>query len=96
MHDKLFAEQDRRGEGTAQFGEAEIKQWAREIGVNITSFNTCLESGKYTQEVQEDFQDGLAAGVTGTPTFFVGGQKIVGALSYSVFLSAIEDSLNNR
>ena|SRR3989344_1832915 len=94
MHDKLFAEQDRRGEGTVQFGEAEIKQWAREAGIHATSFSACLDSGKYADEVKNDFKDGTAAGVTATPSFFINGRLIRGALDYEVFAAVIEEALN--
>lgn len=36
-------------------------------GVNLDTFNTCLSTGKFTQQVADDTADGVAAGVTGTP-----------------------------
>lgn len=36
-------------------------------GVDMTKFNTCMETKAYASKVQADIQDGLAAGVTGTP-----------------------------
>lgn len=36
-------------------------------GVNLDTFNSCLSSGKFAQQVQDDLADGAAAGVTGTP-----------------------------
>ena len=36
-------------------------------GLNIDTFNKCVADGKFTQQVQDDIADGVAAGVTGTP-----------------------------
>jgi len=48
--------------------------------------------------VQQDFQDGVSLGVSGTPTFFIGNdkigyQKVVGAQPYSSIKQIIEQAL---
>lgn len=53
-----------------------------------------FDSGKYTQEVNDDFNDGAEAGVDGTPTFFINGTKIVGAQPFSSFQQIIDAELN--
>ncbi len=93
MHDKIFQEQDKLGGGTISFTQDDLKKWAAEIGLNANSFNTCLDSGQHTAEVQKDFNDGRTAGITGTPGFSVNGHLISGALPYSAFESAIEEAL---
>ena len=102
MHDKIFIEQDKQGQGTIQFtgdGSNEIKKWASEIsGMDATKFNSCLDSGKYTQEVQKDFADGTQVGVSGTPSFYIGkrggqAQNIVGAQPYSALKQTIDQLL---
>jgi len=40
---------------------------AQEIGLDEEKFTECLESGRYTERVQEDFQEGSKIGITGTP-----------------------------
>jgi len=98
-HDIIFAEQQKQGSGTVQFDVTDLKQWAIQIsGLDTTQFNQCVDSGKYAQEVQKDLQDGIAAGVQGTPTFFIGNSKIgwtplVGAQPYSAFKSVIDQKL---
>jgi protein-disulfide isomerase len=87
MHDKLF-EQGVSGGVTA------FKQYAKEIGLNTATFDVCLDSGKYTSEVQKDFQDGQRAGVQGTPTFYINGQQLVGAQPFEAFQQIIEQELN--
>lgn len=93
FHDKIFGEQGERGEGTIQFTLQDIKKWAGETEVDLDRFNSCLDSEKYKSEVEKDYADGASYGVSGTPTVFVNGKPIVGAQSYAVFKSEIENAL---
>lgn len=80
MHDKLF-------ENQATLSVANYKKWAKEIGYNIDS---CLDSGKFADEVEADV---VAGGSLGTPAFFVNGVKIEGALPYTAFKQIIDAEL---
>lgn len=94
MHDKIFEEQDKRGGGTiTDFTVGDIKNWAREIGLDGATFDQCLDSGKHADEVAKDFSDGERAGVTGTPATFVNGRLIPGAVPFSEFQKVIEEEL---
>ncbi|MEM5802068.1 MAG: thioredoxin domain-containing protein [Candidatus Aenigmatarchaeota archaeon] len=85
-HDLLFENQ--------QFlSVRDLKLYAIRLNLNPDKFDTCLDSGKYASEVKKDFNDGKAMGVTGTPTFFINGEIIVGAQPYSVFQAAVEKAL---
>jgi protein-disulfide isomerase/copper chaperone CopZ len=86
-HDKLF-ENQRSG-----FSVEKFKQWAKELGLDTTKFNDCLDSGKYAQKVKDDFQEGLQKGVSGTPSVFVNGELIVGAVPYEVLKQKIDSLL---
>ncbi len=99
MHDKIFQEQNILDGGdantgpvqsTVQFTAEDIKSWAKEIGYDIDS---CLDSGKYKDEIQKDLNDGSSAGVQGTPGFFVNGKPVSGAQPYSVFKQLIDSEL---
>lgn len=93
-HDKVFAEQDKYGTGTVAFGATELKRWAREIGLNGAAFDTCLDSSQYGPEVQRDFSDGQALGVTGTPHVFVNGKLLIpGALPWKDVDAIIQQEL---
>lgn len=96
MHDKIFLAQSLKGEGTVSFTVSDLKKWAREIGLNAGQFNQCLDSGKYKEEVQKDFQAGTAAGVSGTPTTFINGRPIVGAQAYESFKVLIDEELAKK
>ena len=100
MHDKIFEEQNKFGQGTiSNLAQEDIKNWASDLGLDSGTFNSCLDSGKYAQDIQANFVEGQQVGVSGTPSFVIGkrdgtGQLIVGAQPYSVFKSAIEANLN--
>src|SRR3989344_3503045 len=94
LHDAIFNEQDKQGTGTIQFSKADVVQWAGQIGLEMQSFNQCLESGKYAAEVDKDLADGTVAGVSGTPSFFINGRLLVGAQPFSAFQEIIEEELN--
>src|SRR3989338_7721986 len=86
FHDKLF-------ENQASLSTASYKQWAQELGLNTQQFNDCVDKRKYQSEVTKDYQDGQAAGVTGTPSFFVNGINIRGAQPFSAFKTIIDQEL---
>jgi protein-disulfide isomerase len=46
---------------------AELPKIAADVGLNVSAFNSCLSSGKYSQKVEADYQDAIKAGGTGTP-----------------------------
>ncbi len=71
----------------------QIKTWAAEEGVSQSAVDSCLQNGNPMEEVNGDKQEGQSLGVSGTPTVFVNGHKIVGAQPYSRFESVIENQL---
>ena len=46
---------------------AKLSDVAGQIGLDIAKFKTCLDSGKYAEKVKSDYDDGVKAGVNGTP-----------------------------
>ena len=86
MHDIMFERQD-------LLGVSSYKQWARSLGANGAAFDECLDSGKYESQVLADLDEGVALGVTGTPTFFINDTKVVGAVPYAQIVSIIETEL---
>ena len=90
MHDLLFTRG--QGDGTG-LDSTNLKAYAKELGLNTATFNTCLDSGAKTAMVQADFAAGQAAGVSGTPAFFINGRSLVGAQPFSAFQAAIDAEL---
>ncbi len=72
------------------YSKANLIKYAGKVGLNATQFTSCLNSDKYSKRVADDSASGKAIGVTGTPTTFINGQKIVGAQPYETFKQAID------
>ena len=51
--------------------QSELPVIAKDVGLNVAAFNTCLASGQESATVSAQYQDGLAAGVAGTPFSFI-------------------------
>ncbi len=88
-HDKLF-------ESQAQFSAATTDTfvtWATEIGINGDQFRTCLETEKYAANVDKDATDAAAAQASGTPTFYINGQQLIGAMPFASFKAIIDQEL---
>ncbi len=90
-HDQIFNNQ-------ANLTNANLKAWAAGLELDTAKFNSCVDTRKYKAEVEADFQAGSTAGVSGTPTFFIGNDKdgyivIVGAQPYSALKQAIDAEL---
>ncbi|MEM0330141.1 MAG: DsbA family protein [Archaeoglobaceae archaeon] len=73
--------------------ESLFYDYAEELGLNVTQFRDCLDSEKYRSEVEKDAMDAQSYGVTGTPTFFINGEMVVGYRSYENFAKLIEEKL---
>ena len=103
MHDKLFEGNlsgYRERNLDKYLGKEAIERYAKEIGLDLEEFRKCLEEGRYSKEVEEDFEEGTELGVSGTPTFFIvlpdgTSYMVVGAWPYDRFKEIIEDALSN-
>jgi protein-disulfide isomerase len=62
--------------------------------LDTATFNTCLDSGKYTQFVQDQTRISQQLGLQSTPTFAINGQAVVGAQSFDSFKTTIDGLLN--
>lgn len=101
MHALLFA--NVLGENVGSFSDKRIALIAEKIeGLDQDQFDSCYDSGKYEDRVQQDFTDGQAAGISGTPgfllTYTVNGETktrtIDGAQPFSAFQQEIETALS--
>ncbi len=76
MHDKLFLNQRQWSDLTSGNAKKEFVRYAGEIGLDIGQFETDLDSSSVRDRVRSDSQSALKSGLTGTPSFFVNGEKI--------------------
>ncbi|MBF0260201.1 MAG: DsbA family protein [Magnetococcales bacterium] len=89
MHDVLF-------EDKAGLDPADLKKTAKTIGLDMAAFDKCFDSGKHGARITADLTDGKKLGVTGTPTFFINGVRVVGAQPFEKFKSVIDDELKEK
>lgn len=70
--------------------EANLKAYARRLGLSGAEFDKCLDSDQTVPLVQRDLDDAKALGAEGTPTFFVNGTKISGPSALQGFLATFK------
>jgi len=90
-HNKLFSYE-------LNLGKEAYLQYAKELKLDMTTFTACLESDRYAAEVTEDLSYILDLTSRfnfqqSTPTFFINGIYIVGALPYDSFKNVIDREL---
>src|SRR6266568_1716400 len=89
LHDAIFKNQRITG-----IGLAAIATMAKTIsGLDTVKLDECIKSGKMADEISKDVQDAISYGVTGTPTFFINGYRLVGAQPLASFSSIIDQLL---
>jgi predicted DsbA family dithiol-disulfide isomerase len=89
FHAALFADQ-------SKLAVSDLKAAARQLGLDSTKFDSCLDSGKYATAIEEDIDEGLRLGVRSTPTFFVNGHPHAGILSTGGLEGMIDPELQAK
>jgi protein-disulfide isomerase len=84
-HDKLFSSEN--------LGDDVYKQYAQDLGLDMTKFDDCLSNHTYQQYVQSNSDFAQNLGVNSTPTFFINGLAVVGAQPLNVFQQVIDKEL---
>ena len=77
------------------FARDDLLLYATRLGLPREAFAACLDAGRYRAAVAGDVREGHAAGVTGTPTFFVNGRRMAGIQSIEAFREAVQDALDD-
>jgi len=86
MHDIMF-------ENQSSIAVDDLKGYAKELGLNTSTFDDCLDNDTHAQKVKDDFTEGTQVGVNGTPATFVNGTMISGAQPFESFAAAIDAAL---
>jgi len=100
MHTRLFANQ-------RALGLDDLPSHAQALRLDMPGFQQCLKSGRYAGAIRQVMADGQQAGVTGTPTFFLGVTEpndsqvkalrvLTGAQPYAAFQAAINSLLSEQ
>ncbi len=89
-HDLLYNNQSSGNSGG--YSEENLISLAEEAGFDGRRFEDDLRSARYEETVQADFREGQGLGISGTPTFYINDQVLVGLQPLEVFEQAIEDA----
>ena len=100
MHNALFAN-NRDVENEGSFASERLASIAENLSLDMTTFQDCFDSGKFTDRVQKDYNNAIEAGVQGTPSFLVIYQAngathtllVEGAQPYEAFQQTLDKIL---
>jgi len=84
MHETLFANQN-------ALDDESLAEYAGALGLDETRLIQEVISGAHAQRIHEDFKSGVRAGVNGTPSFFINGQRYDGARGLEPLLAAVSN-----
>lgn len=86
FHDQLFIQQDSVTRGS-------IDRIAQQVGLDVRAFRLCQDTDRFVDAVESDFNDAVALGGRGTPTWLVNGQKLEGVLPLSIWREVVNNLL---
>jgi len=86
FHDRLFS-------NGRKFELAQLKEQARTLGLDGARFDRCLDANEQAGAVQKDFAEGQRLGLTGTPSFFINGHFLSGAVKYATLREIVGQQL---
>jgi protein-disulfide isomerase len=86
MHDALFANHD-------DLSDQNVTALAKRIGLDMQRFERDLHSTTIEQTIEQDIADGDRAGVEGTPTLFIDGQRFNGPLVMQILKPLVGEQL---
>jgi protein-disulfide isomerase len=89
MHEKLFANSEK-------LELANLKAYARDLALDGTKFDRCLDSSEKASLVEKNKKAGEEAGVSGTPAFFINGRPISGAQPLDAFVAIVDQELKAK
>ena len=92
MEEMLFARQDQWGSKGMQTPEV-FEGFAAELGLDVEKFKTDVKSDEVKARVARDKNVGTAAGIAGTPSFFVNGVKIQNPRTIEEFRAILDAEL---
>ena len=91
MHDAIFSNQDRWSGYATSRPDRVLSDLAQRVGVNMDQYGSCVSTKKYAGQIQSNFDAGATQGVGVTPTFYIGGRKVTGAIPYDEFKRQVDE-----
>lgn len=78
---------------TGDWSDQDLEARAARLGLRMPDFKSCLASDRHEAAIQASTEEGNRLGVSGTPTFFINGRRMVGARSEAQFDEIIQAEL---
>jgi Na+/H+ antiporter NhaA len=89
MHDLLFTHQD-------ALEAKDLLGYAADLGLDVDRFKRDLRERRHERRVTEDVAGAERSGVSGTPTFFINGQRVYGAYDLASLTAAVQAARDER
>lgn len=93
FHERVFANQSRLQQ--ASNPRPLFLAWGEEIGLNMERFEADLESAELAADVQRDRQEGVEAGIMGTPAIYIDGVMLMGGYDLASLQQTLRDRLSD-
>jgi protein-disulfide isomerase len=85
FHDEIFH--------SKELDVDQLKAQGRALKLDTDQFDKCLDSGEEAAAVDHDRKEGTRLGINGTPSFFINGHYLSGALDYATLRQVVEQQL---
>jgi protein-disulfide isomerase len=85
FHDEIFR--------SKELDVDQLKAQARALKLNVDDFDKCLDTGAEAAAVERDRKEGEKIGISGTPSFFINGHYLSGALDYAALRDVVDQQL---
>lgn len=93
MHDLLYEKQTDWSNDVS--AEQRFVEYAKELGLDTAKFLTDYKDPVLRDKITDSYKSGMHSGVSGTPTFFINGEKIVNPGNYDELKAIIDQKLTN-
>lgn len=91
MYARMYDTQAEWGE-SSDSKAALFRSYAEDLGLDMVRYDTDVKSPAVAARVQKDVDDGTRLGVTGTPSFFLNGERLIPSTTQE-FVEAIDKAL---
>jgi len=86
-HDKLFTNQQ-------ALGRSRLKDYARQLKLEASAFASCVDTAAHRGDVERALSEAANLGVLATPTVFINGRLVVGAVPYETYERIVREELS--
>jgi protein-disulfide isomerase len=86
------------GENQGAFSDRRLVAFAESLGLDMKEFKPCFDQNQFKADFDKDYSDGVAMGVSGTPSVFVNGEQISPGYipSYDDLSNAIDSAIEGQ